>query len=128
MMSLQEVQDAYLNKEYENKMEYPYGKYMSQNTVIDEDKSVRWNREQVEKHNKEIDDAKKVYREESTRLQNKLAEDIIAAIQYDYSSINEEQARKIYGYAYQEKHSHFNDVFYFIEELCDLYKDLLELE
>ncbi|MNV13073.1 hypothetical protein D3C71_1037010 [compost metagenome] len=56
-------------------------------------------------------------------MSNKLEEDVVNALVEEYR-FTIAQAEKIYGYAYREKHSCMNDVFYFVTELADLFEEL----
>ena len=94
--------------------------------IFDEDKSVKWNREQVEINNKN-------YYEEVIKLKSKRCEcmavilnNIYTAIQEDMScEISIEQAKIIWGYAYDMGHSggvydifsHLYDLMNFVESL-----------
>jgi hypothetical protein len=96
-------------------------------TILDEDKSVRWNREQVEENNKK-------YQEEVARLntlKNKAREqvynDIAVNIQADIPGISIVAARKIFDYAYQEGHSYgINSIKTTLYEVIDLINVVLK--
>lgn len=124
--SVEEVGTAYRNEHYSNKLEYPSARYFKENQIFDEEKSVKWNREERERRIEAANKKREEYNKEQVRLNKMLKEDIIAAILNEYD-FNEKQAEKIYDYAYEEKHSHMNDMFYFIVELADLFKELQKI-
>ena len=53
--------------------------------IIDEEQSVRWNREQVADHNKEVENAKKKYYQDRRKGHKNFYVDLKQAIQNDYN-------------------------------------------
>lgn len=102
----------------------PAAKRVPKGYVFDEDKSVRWNAEQVESHNAAIQ--KEVSEKQKARSLaiNQATDGIIALIADEfYGKINNEQAKVIWNIAYDRGHSggkyeieaqlqQFMDVFY----------------
>lgn len=86
-------------KKYPYVMEQPVKK----DYVFDENQSVKWNREQVEKHNNDINIRKK-YRQ--SMIYQELHQIQIATVQYIQSElsphVSEEQAEKLYEKLYSE--------------------------
>lgn len=128
-MSLQSVLEDYRNDKYKNTMPSPYGlQRYSANHVFDEDKSVKWNKEQVVLKNKERTDKREEYRKESNKLENQLREDISNAIAEEYG-FNKEQADIILGYAYEQHHSSgYYEVINSLGELCDVFESFKNAE
>lgn len=98
--------------------------------VFDENKSVKWNREQVEINNA-------TYRAEVARLnteKNKAREDvvnmIVEKIQSEMgTSFSKRKAKAIWEFAYEERHSYgFYDVHAYLFKLIDLAKILVSKE
>ena len=87
--------------------------------IFDEDKSVKWNIEQVEINNRnDYEEVIKLKSERSERM-NVVLEDIYTAIQEDMScEISREQAKIIWCYAYDMGHS--GGVYDIFSHLCDL--------
>lgn len=89
-------------------------------TVLDENKSVKWNREQIEILNKKYDDKVKELNTKKnlmyTNLVNGIKEYII-----EETKVSKKQADKIYNYLYDEYCSHG------IAECLNHLDDLLEL-
>lgn len=89
-------------------------------TVLDEDKSVKWNREEVERLNKIYDDEVK----ELNRQKNELYIGLVNAIKMyiiQETNVSKKQADKIYNYLCNEYHS------YGLRECLNQLDDLLDL-
>lgn len=90
--------------------------------VFDDDKSVRWNREEVERRNK-------LHEEEAKRLnteKNRLLIEWIDAV-YIYimqeTKVKKEKAKDIYNYLYTEYHSYgLTEVLNHLDDLLYLFK------
>jgi len=101
----------------------PSIKKMKSDEVIDEDKSVKWNREQVAKNNNEYEtQVKNLNTEKNSRLQN------FKNGCYEYiiqeSGVSEDMAKKIYNYVYRLCKSY--GLYTAIEEmdvLLDIFRD-----
>lgn len=89
-------------------------------TIIDEDKSVRWNREEIERLNDiHTEEVKELNRKKNLLLAN--IEDAIEKYIIEETKVSKKRAEKIYKYLYEEYHS------YGIREcICHL-DDLLEI-
>ena len=94
--------------------------------IFDEDKSVRWNRQQVEINNRNYYEEVQNLKSERQGYMKSVMEDIYTAIQEDMScEISIEQAKTIWGYAYDIGHSggvydifsHLYDLMNFVESL-----------
>ena len=103
---------------------YPYPKI---NDVIDEDKSVKWNREEVNRLRERFE--KRV--EELNKYKNKLTveyEDRLITLLGKDNDISHDESSKIWSYAYSESHSSgVGDVVSTYREVVDLYNDLLKI-
>lgn len=94
--------------------------------IIDEDKSVKWNREQIEKendkirlHNEAIKDAKK---KSSLKFENDLKEVIMSE-----HGLSADQASKVYREAYEYGHSAGEmEILWEALELGELAEEILE--
>lgn len=89
-------------------------------TIFDEDKSVRWNREEIERLNGiHTEEVKELNRKKNLLLAN--VEDAIEKYIIEETKVSKKRAEKIYRYLYEEYHS------YGIREcICHL-DDLLEI-
>ncbi len=103
----------------------PSFKKLEIGTIIDEDKSVKWNREEVERINKDYD-------EEVTRLRNQKQSAINEVEKQIYEFIAEctglpvEKAPKVWSMVYADHHSGgLYEIFGALEEMCDFLYELL---
>ena len=102
----------------------PDQKKFEYNHVFDENMSVKWNREQVEIKNKEIDTLEEKLKEEYRRLR-KIAHD--RTIEYIMNNLNdksEARAEKILSFAMEEKHSYIDDAIEWIDDLIIFVNEL----
>lgn len=85
----------------------PYGfKRIPSNFVFDEDKSVKWNKEQAQKNNDDYDNEVKRLNQEKMKRRDEIYEEIYKTIQEEVGfGISEKKAAKIWAYAYDRGHS-----------------------
>lgn len=106
--------------EYINFSCQPENKKYQTGYVFDEDKSVRWNREEVERRNKLHDEEVKRLNIEKNRLFIKWIDAV-----YDYiiqeTGVNKEKAKDIYNYLYEE-YRNYGLVLGHLDNLLDLFK------
>lgn len=89
--------------------------------IIDEEQSVKWNREQVAAHNKEVENAKKKYYQDRMQGHKNFCIDLKQAIQNDYN-FTESQAAIIMEHLNNEgMYEDLNRA----EELCEIVYDIL---
>lgn len=113
-----------LQKHQNIKIEYPFKVFprYRKGHVFDENKSIEWNREELNRRNKEIKQKEKQYNEDRIKAYNEFDNDIIRYFEH-YSSINERQIKKIYDYTHQKFNSYgLYDVITATEELIDLFE------
>lgn len=107
-----------------NREEYPYPRVTD---IIDEDESVKWNREEVQRLRRAFEN--KV--EELNRYKNLISsafEGRIIEILAKDNSISVEESQKIWSYAYSEGHScGIRNVISYYEEFVSVYADLLKI-
>lgn len=104
----------------------PRFKRLKDNEVLDEDKSVRWNKEQVQKNHQ-------LYDEEVARLntvKNKERDNVLSniykEIQSNVTGLSEKGAKAIYRYAYEQGHScGYSEVASYITDLYELAEAIL---
>lgn len=90
--------------------------------IVDEEKSVKWNREQVEAHNKEVEKATKKYHQDLHKGYDNFRADLKQAIQNDYE-FNETQADIIMVHLYNDD---MYDDLNRAENLCDIVSEVLQ--
>lgn len=98
--------------------------------VFDEDKSVKWNREQVELHNAAVLQEVKDLNTKKNKWRDELLEEICDKIVCDLDCrIGHNGAKKIYEYAYEEGHAYgVAEVFIHLDRLIDLFSEVLEVK
>lgn len=101
---------------------YPDIKKWPEGYIVDEEKSVKWNREQVEVHNKEVNKAWTKYRLKCNEGHENFNKDLKKAIQNDYK-FNEAQADVIISYLYNE--GMYDDLCR-AENLCEVVSEVLQ--
>lgn len=106
----------------------PSFKKLPKDFVTDEDKSVKWNREQVEKNNKDYQDEVARLNTEKNKARTNIYKDIYAKIQEEVGhNINEAAARKIWDYAYGKGHSYgIQEIMIYLDDIMELIKDVLK--
>ena len=111
-------------------MDYQQGKYFYKDTdsipeklpdnhIFDEDKSYKWNRQQVAEYNAKIDLQIQEIKDKRAALSKKLHEDVAEAISREYG-FTMEQSRIIECESYMDKHSCMSDYFYYCETLAEI--------
>lgn len=104
--------------------EFPYPRI---NDVIDEDKSVKWNKEEVERLRKAHDDEVRRRNQEYAAINHAYSDRFKKLLAKDYG-IKVAEAELIWSYAYSEGHSGgiYNVVAHF-RDVASLYIDLLKV-
>lgn len=112
----------YLSNQYTDFSCKPSYKKYKEGTIFDEEKSVRWNKEEVEKRNN-------LYQEEVKKLnrkKNQMYEELVNLIkQYiiQEANVSDERAAKIYNYLYEEYHSYgLTECINHLDDLLDLFE------
>lgn len=89
--------------------------------IVDEEQSVRWNKEQVINHNREVDEAFAKYRLKRNEGYKNFNKDLKQAIQNDYN-FTEAQAAMIMAHIYNDG---MYDDLTSAENLCEITYDIL---
>lgn len=95
--------------------------------VFDEDKSVRWNAEEVEKNNKASqEETSELQRNRSVAI-NSATSEIVKLIVHEFDDkINEKQAYIIWNLAYEKGHAYgCQEIEIHLEELIGTFKDFI---
>lgn len=120
-----------IKADYERMQNMPYkpeGKKYPVNYIFDEEKSVKWNRQEVERRNQEREDLEKELQQAKNKASNEVHEDIYYAIQneVDNANISREAAAGIWEYAYQQGHAcGWNDIKICLDEVLELISKIL---
>ena len=95
--------------------------------IFDEEKSVRWNREMVEKNNAEYQAEVARLNTAKNKRRDAILEDIYRLIQEDVGhDLPWEKARSLWMYAWGQGHANgFPDVYYYLQDMIELARMLL---
>jgi len=115
-------------EELSRKSYKPSLKKYKEGHIFDENKSVKWNREEVIRQNnlffEEFENLKKQEKKDWKELMNQL----YSYLEKEYD-LNHNQIEKLYSFAYEDAHSEgIRNVLIVFDELADLYFDLKNLE
>lgn len=95
--------------------------------IFDEDKTVRENREMVETHNLEVDRKKKEASNINAERQKLFTDDVVEYLMDSYN-FSRQQAARVEGYVYTEKHSYMGDYFGALDEVADLVYEVVNMK
>jgi hypothetical protein len=132
-MNLEDVRKKYYDMEYTNVMVYPkLIKTLKRDTIIDEEKSVKWNKEELIRINEETIRSNKekstAYYTEQLRLQTELLNDIETALIEEFPKMNTEQIHKVVSFVKVEHDDEIINSLEYMESHCELFMDLLMME
>lgn len=104
----------------------PRFKRLKDNEVLDEDKSVRWNKEQVQKNHEDYDKEVARLNTVKNKERDNVLSQIYKEIQSNVTGLSEKGAKAIYQYAYEQGHScGYNEVAGYITNLYELAEAIL---
>ena len=114
-------------KEMANMSCRPTQKRVKPDYIFDEEKSVKWNREQVEKHNASVDEEVKRLNTEKNKMRDTLYQEIYDHIISDLEGkTSKSGAIALFDYAYQEGEEYgVFSVFLKLKELIKLAQKVL---
>lgn len=107
---------------------FPDCKNLKYGYVFDEEKSVKWNAEQVEKYNSARNKEAFELQQSRNIAINEAVDEICKLIVIEfYNKINVEQARVIYDMAYEDGHAFgYTEIRSVLGDLIDKFKDFVE--
>lgn len=96
--------------------------------IFDEERSVRWNREMVEKNNADYQAEVARLNTEKNKRRDAILEDIYRLIQEDVGrDLSRVKAQRLWAYAWELGHANgFPDVYYHLQDAIELARMLLE--
>lgn len=105
----------------------PNFKKLPKEWIIDENQSVKWNRDQVELNNQNYQKVVKELNAKKNKARDSVYEDIYKKIQDEVGhDISRNSAIKIWNYAYTEGHScGWMTIKTYLDEIIDLVSDVL---
>ena len=95
--------------------------------IFDEEKSVRWNREMVEKNNAEYQAEVARLNTAKNKLRDAILEDIYRLIREDVGrDLSRVKAQRLWAYAWEQGHANgFHDIYYHLQDIIALARMLL---
>ena len=120
----EDIEDAYRDACSMSCKPSPPFRNPGKNEVLDEEKSVRWNREEVLRLRAE-------YEEEVKRLNSAKNAAIVDVTKHairmiaSETGLSEEKARVLWNFIYDKYHSYYGELFGHIEEYVELVDNLL---
>lgn len=113
--TIEQVKEAVFNGEFDWHVTVP--RKLSANHIIDENQSVKWNREQVEAHNENVTQVQKETRQKRNELHNKMMSEIAEAVANE-ENMTVNQANVLLNEAWDRGHSSgMQEVFGELEDL-----------
>lgn len=107
-----------------NREEYPYPK---ETDIIDEDKSVKWNKEEVQRLRRAFESKVEELNKYKNLISNAFEDKIIEILAKD-NNVSVAESKKIWSYAYSEEHScGIGTIISCYEEFVSVYADLLKI-
>lgn len=107
-----------------DKKEYPYPKA---GDILDEDKSVKWNREEVERQRQAYLNRVHELNKCKNAIGNAFDDRIVTLLAKDYG-FSKEESRKIWNFAYEQEHSGgTRSVYDAYVDFADTYVELLKI-
>lgn len=126
-MDFERVLEKVKNNEYECHDDYKVVAKFEGSHIFDENMSVKWNREEVERQNKKIDRARYQHNKNIQNCFKNFQNDLADAIIEEYG-FNKQEADKIVAIAYEREHSYgYTDVVYCAMSISENYADLLSV-
>ena len=129
-MGVQYVDLDYVETAFESAMKSPmipdevdFPRFKSGH-VFDEEKSVRWNREEVERLN-ELYDKEKDRLKKAANKKFEEAKSLAKSFIQFHTECNENQASVIFSYVYEHYHSILSDFFEKLDEITFLFRDFV---
>lgn len=98
---------------------------LSYDFIIDENQSVKWNRQKVQEHNELAQQTKKIYRDKMNEIDRWFNEQVQEAIQNEIH-VSEKVAGIIFNQAYEDGHANgYNEVIHYAERYCEFIQSIL---
>lgn len=125
--NVEELKDA-INSGYYESVPYLKINYLKEGTTIDENETIKWNRDEVERLNAETKQKLEENRAERVAMNEKETNDIITAYS-NYSGFSKEAVNVVYSYAHQESHAYgIQEILGTLEEVLDVMIKIKNME
>ena len=107
----------------------PTEKTYSENHIFDEDKSVKWNREEVARRNEEIKKERAVLQTNRYKALMEAEEAIVDYLHKNYSLISKSKIEKLFESIYNDFYrDHFDYKIQGVIDMCEEYLDIFSEE
>lgn len=128
MKTIQELVQEWEDTRNDIKREdYVTTKKLHEKHIEDENQSVVWNREFVEKNNETHKQQLEAFRNAYSTKENNLVKNLTEALAED-NGLSFEEAEVIFGYAYSESHSAgYREVMYTADDIADVVNKIKNL-
>lgn len=107
----------------ENLPRYSKKHKVKENHVFDEDKSVKWNREEVVRYNQAIDEENKALLEARYKAHEDAVQGILNYLKQEHQHVSEERIKKIYYWAWEKEY----DREHRIDIVIDMVEEVLDI-
>jgi len=119
-ITIQDVRTAVTTKQFENMLEYPKMVTIREGHVFDEDKSVKWNREQFESLKATERAERDAWQREERRMEQSFTDMLTKAIMTELT-ICEAAAKSVANKAWEEGHSSgYSNILHYADDYVDL--------
>lgn len=116
------------NKEYEPDMEYPKGKIIPKDTILDEDLTIKQNRELVKEKNEEYRAKRQEWHEAVAEKEIEFQNDVVDYVLSQDKYLKMEQIEKIEEYISMDGNFSSREEFlYLVEEFAQRFDELMDL-
>ena len=122
------IREKIENNSYKPTRTYPTVRKYSDNHIFDEDKSVKWNKEEVVRRNAELAAEMDAYRKEQSAKFREFENDVSEMLVTEYGIPNKAIADKIVSKACEEGHSSGRyEILNYAIDYADFVEDILKL-
>ena len=127
-MTREELLKKIDNKEYESNMEYPKGKIIPEDTILDEDLTIKQNRKLVKQKNEEYRAKRQEYRNTMAKKEIEFQNDVTDYVLSQSKYFKREQIEKIEEYISMDGNfSSRGEFLYLVEEFVQRFNELMDL-
>lgn len=127
-MTREELVERIENDEYEPNMEYPKGKIIPKDTILDEDLTIKQNRELVKEKNEEYRAKRQEWHEAVAEKEIEFQNDVVDYVLSQDKYLKMEQIEKIEEYISMDGNFSSREEFlYLVEEFVQRFDELMDL-
>lgn len=128
MKSLNDLIENYDLLTFVNRQYHVTTEKLKENLIVDINETLKWNKQYVKENNEKYDAQVKEYNEAKRKKFRQYEEDLIKAFAEE-ESLELEEAKVIWEYAYQQSHSNgYREVVYTAYDIAEVVKKIKELK